>query len=102
MALLGRQIWCLVNNKDTLCYKLLSSKYFPDGDPLHPKNVYEPSFAWSSLCAVAKESVVGFGWQIGNRRNVQIREQHWGFEGLSWEALSNVSNSDGLIVVHYL
>lgn len=28
VALLGCQIWCLINNKETLCYKVLSSKYF--------------------------------------------------------------------------
>lgn len=31
IALLGRQVWWLINNKDTLCYRVLSSKYFSDG-----------------------------------------------------------------------
>ncbi|KAA3472879.1 reverse transcriptase [Gossypium australe] len=44
VALLGRQVWRLLNYKDTLCYKVLSSKYFPNGDVFHPKKVDRPSF----------------------------------------------------------
>lgn len=32
LALLGHQVWRLLTNKDTLCFKVLCSKYFPDGD----------------------------------------------------------------------
>lgn len=37
LALLGRQLWRLVNNKNTLCYKVISMKYFPSRDPFDSK-----------------------------------------------------------------
>lgn len=62
VALLGRQVWRFINNKETLCYKVFSAKYFVNGDFFSYK---------------------GFGWQIGNGRNVLLRNHRWGFEGLS-------------------
>lgn len=37
IAMLGRQVWRLVNHKDSLCFKVLSAKYFPDGNIFHLK-----------------------------------------------------------------
>ncbi|KAA3483823.1 non-ltr retroelement reverse transcriptase [Gossypium australe] len=49
VALLGRQVWRLIECKDTLCYKVLSAKYFPNGDIFHPKKIDKPSFTWQSI-----------------------------------------------------
>lgn len=82
LAILGRQIWRLINNKDTLCFKVPSSKYFPGGDPLNSKAVDKPSFTWTSLKIAAGALADGFGWQVGNGRDIRIKEVNWGFEGL--------------------
>lgn len=82
LALLGRQIWRLVNHKDTLCYSVLSSKYFPDGNPFNPKVVDKPSVAWTSLSATVVALADGFGWQVGDGWSIRIKEFNWGFEGL--------------------
>lgn len=44
IALLGRQVWQLINHKDTLCYRVFSFKYFHEGDPFRSKRVDKPSF----------------------------------------------------------
>lgn len=62
IALLGRQLWRLVNNKETLCYHALSSKYFSDGDPFYPKSVDKPSYIWSRLCSAVSALRIGIGW----------------------------------------
>ncbi|GMI69774.1 hypothetical protein HRI_000646700 [Hibiscus trionum] len=46
LALLGKQIWRLMVNKNSLCFKVLSTKYFPDGDVLNAKPHDKPSFMW--------------------------------------------------------
>lgn len=66
LALLGHQVWRLINNRDTLCYKVFSFKYFPDGNLFHLKRVDKPLFAWTSLTIAIEELEDGFGWQIGN------------------------------------
>ncbi|KAK5792849.1 hypothetical protein PVK06_033975 [Gossypium arboreum] len=37
LALLGRQAWRLINFNGTLCFKMWSAKYFPEGDVFKPK-----------------------------------------------------------------
>lgn len=64
IPLLGRHLRRLVNNKNTLYYHVLSSKYFPNGDSFCPKNVNKPSYVWSSMCMVASALRNGFGRQV--------------------------------------
>ncbi|KAG8488392.1 hypothetical protein CXB51_016552 [Gossypium anomalum] len=42
LALLGRQVWRLITCKETLCYNVLRSKYFPNGNIFTPKNLISP------------------------------------------------------------
>lgn len=72
-ALLGRQVWRLFHNKDTICYRVLSSKYFLEGDVFHPKNVDKPSYVWTSIRAAADMLKDGFGWQIGNGDKIKTQ-----------------------------
>ncbi|KAH1064048.1 hypothetical protein J1N35_029035 [Gossypium stocksii] len=73
LSLLGRQVWRLLNCKDTLCYKLLSSKYFPEGDIFHPKRLDKYSFTWLRILEAAKALKDSFGWQDGNSDCINIR-----------------------------
>ncbi|KAG4211529.1 hypothetical protein ERO13_A02G109702v2, partial [Gossypium hirsutum] len=77
VALLGRQVWRLINCRDTLCYKVLSAKYFSNGDVFQPKSMDKPSFAWQSIAKVAKVMYEGFGWTIGNGKSIKIWDDNW-------------------------
>ncbi|KAA3473209.1 reverse transcriptase [Gossypium australe] len=70
--LLGRQAWRLIHCKDTLCYKVLSAKYFLNGDIFHPKSIDKPSFSWQSISKAACMLSEGFGWSVGNGRSIDI------------------------------
>ncbi|KAA3466831.1 reverse transcriptase [Gossypium australe] len=78
IALLGRQVWRLLTCKETLCYEVLSAKYFPNGYIFHPKNVDKPSFTWLSISKAAEKLKEGFGWTVGNGRSINIRRDCWG------------------------
>ncbi|KAK5843320.1 hypothetical protein PVK06_005773 [Gossypium arboreum] len=93
LALLGRQVWKLINNKDFLCFKVLSSKYLPDGNIFHAKKVDKASFTWSSIAAAAKALKDCFGWQIRNGNKINIRVENWGMKGPNGDVIrSNILN----------
>ncbi|KAL1062147.1 hypothetical protein V6Z11_D13G062700 [Gossypium hirsutum] len=71
IVLLGRQVWRLINNKDTLCYCVLCSKYFSDGDVLPLRRILH----------VVKALKTRFGWQIGDGMTARFKVDIWGFEG---------------------
>lgn len=102
VALLGRQIWCLVNNKDTLCFTVLSAKYFPSGDPFVSRQANKPSSVWSSFVEAAKALGCGFGWQVGNGKSIELRKHNWGFEGLGGNYFVEDATFDHLHVVRDL
>ncbi|XP_017617722.1 uncharacterized mitochondrial protein AtMg00310-like [Gossypium arboreum] len=93
LALLGRQVWRLLNNTYSLCFKVLSSKYFPNGNIFHAKNVDKASFTWSSIAAAVEVFKDGFGWQVGNGEKINIWADNWGMEGHNRDVvISNTLN----------
>lgn len=80
VALLGRQLWRLINDRETLCFKVLSPKYFPNGEVLNPKNVDKPSYDWTSLRSVAMKLEEGFVQQVGDGKTVRIHTHRWGLK----------------------
>ncbi|KAG8483709.1 hypothetical protein CXB51_022474 [Gossypium anomalum] len=93
LALLGRQVWRLLKFRDTLCFKVLSAKYFLDGDVFQLKRCNRPSFTWSSVAKAATKLKDGFIWKIGNGSLIDIWWDQWGIEGLN-------GNSDRIIELY--
>ncbi|KAK5820003.1 hypothetical protein PVK06_025044 [Gossypium arboreum] len=94
IALLGNQVWRFVNNKDFLCFKVLSSKYFPEGNIFKAKCMNKPSFTWSSIVVAVEKLKNGFGWQVGNGDCINIQVDNWGMKNLNGGTFnSNMINS---------
>ncbi|KAH1056918.1 hypothetical protein J1N35_034983 [Gossypium stocksii] len=83
LALLGRQVWRLVNFKYTLCFKVFSVKYFSEGDVFRSKRCVNPSFTWMSITKVVVELKYGYMWQVGDGSTINICWDQWGIEGLN-------------------
>ncbi|XP_017644614.1 uncharacterized protein LOC108485304 [Gossypium arboreum] len=87
MALLGRQVWRLISCKDTLCFRVLSAKYFPDRDVFHPKHIDKPTFTWQSIAKAARFLYEGSSWNVGRGSKIDIWHDNWGFEGISSDSI---------------
>lgn len=92
-------MWWLINHKNTLCYHVLSSKYFLNGDVFHPKAVDEPFYSWTSILYAVKALESSFGWQISDGMKERFGFDRWGFKGLDGNYLraSLNGNRDGLV-----
>lgn len=78
LALLAKQVWRLLCFNDSLCFKVLSSKYFPHGNVLEARHGDRPSFIWSGIFKAKEAIKEGFHWRIGTNSNVRMFQDKWG------------------------
>ena len=72
-ALLARQSWRLLQYPDSLCARVLKSKYFPNGNLLGTVFASDASPSWKGIefgLELLKEGLI---WRVGNGKNIQIQ-----------------------------
>ncbi|KAL4295344.1 hypothetical protein GQ457_12G013630 [Hibiscus cannabinus] len=77
-ALLGKQVWKLITCRDSLCFKVLSVKYFPSGNVLEAVPKDHSSFVWTSILRAKDKLKEGFHWRTGIDSSIAMRNQVWG------------------------
>ncbi|KAL4348523.1 hypothetical protein GQ457_17G007670 [Hibiscus cannabinus] len=95
IALLGKQVWKLYTCRDSLCFKVLSAKYFTDGNIMNAGPKDKCSFVWRSILKAKEELKAGFHWRIGVDSEVAMFQQKWGGDipiTLEGNHLDNYSN----------
>ena len=71
-ALLARQAWRLIQNPDSLCARVLKTRYFPHGNMLDTVFAANPSPVWKGVefgLELLKKGIIS---RIGNGRNELI------------------------------
>lgn len=71
-ALLARQGWRLIQNLDSLCARVLKSKYYPNGDLLDTVFASDASPAWRGIEFGLQVLKKGLIWRVGNGKRIQI------------------------------
>jgi len=76
-AMLAKQVWRLLQAPDSLVYRLLKSKYFPDSSIMTADLGANPSFTWRSLHGVRWVIEMGSRWLVGNGESIKAWESRW-------------------------
>uniref|UniRef100_A0A7N2MEU3 Reverse transcriptase zinc-binding domain-containing protein n=1 Tax=Quercus lobata TaxID=97700 RepID=A0A7N2MEU3_QUELO len=75
--LLGKQVWRLYHEKDTLLYKIFKSKYFPNGNIFDIEINPRCSFAWKSILQARDVICKGVRWRLGDGSSINIWNHRW-------------------------
>ena len=67
----------LAKNQDSLFYKVLKSKYFPNGSFFDAPDHHNGSYAWQSILGARHIIQRGTRWRIGNCEKAKIWQSKW-------------------------
>lgn len=77
LALLGKQLWRMIINKNSLLARIYKSRYFKNTDPLNAKLGSRPLYAWRSIHAAQKLIQAGARVIIGNGKGTKLWQERW-------------------------
>jgi hypothetical protein len=66
LAMVGKQVWRLINVPESLCAQVMRSKYYLDGDILKAGPKAGSSLTWQSILACVTTFKQGYVWRFGN------------------------------------
>ncbi|XP_074271735.1 uncharacterized protein LOC141595669 [Silene latifolia] len=77
LALIGKQVWRLVTEPDSLWARIMSAKYYPGGDVMSACLGSNPSYTWRGI--VEARNALGNGWRrrIGNGLTTRVWLDSW-------------------------
>ncbi|XP_038996815.1 uncharacterized mitochondrial protein AtMg00310-like [Hibiscus syriacus] len=84
-VLLGNQIWRLIQDDNSLAFKVLKAKYFPNTSFFEAKIGERHSYAWASIVKAKEALRDGFFWRVGIDSNASMFKDKWGdSKPISW------------------
>ena len=75
-AMLAKQVWQLVHDKESLFYWVFKAKFFLSGD-IFSAQVKLGSYAWRSILKARYLIAEGARYRVGNGQTVQIYQDYW-------------------------
>ena len=77
LAMLAKQCWRLLQNPDSLCARVLSAKYYPDGNILNAGPKKGSSYTWQSIVSGIQTFKRGCIWRVGTGSKINIWRDPW-------------------------
>ena len=75
--MLGKQVWHLFHVRNSLVFKVLSTKYFLSGNIFDAELSPRCSFAWRSIMQARDGVLKGARWRVSDGVNIQIWQHRW-------------------------
>ena len=77
LAMLAKQGWRLLHEKESLVFRCFKAKYFPRGSFLEATDVPNSSFVWKSLLAAQHVLKKGCCWRVGDGSSIRVLHDKW-------------------------
>ena len=75
-AMLAKQVWRLLENKNSMFHRFFKEIFFPNGNIFTAKEG-SGSFAWKSILIGREVIKKGAIWRVGNGENILIYQDRW-------------------------
>ena len=76
-ALLANQAWRLLQNKNSLLYRVFKPKFFPNCSFIEASNAQASSYAWGSILKGREVLKKGMRWRVGDGSSISIWSDPW-------------------------
>ncbi|OMO54692.1 reverse transcriptase [Corchorus capsularis] len=96
LSLLAKQCWRLVQNSDSLCFRLMKAKYFRGSNFMAARQGRNPSFLWRSLLAGRAVLAEGCRWRVGDGASIRVFVDKWINSPPSYKPMSQYVEDENL------
>ena len=76
-ALLVKQTWRLLHNKNSLFYRVFKANFFPNCTIMEAKEGHGGSYAWKGILKGRKVIQRGAKWRVGNGNSIKLWGDKW-------------------------
>ena len=67
----------MVNNPESLCYRVFKVRFFPNCSILVAKDSFIGSYAWESIISTRDVIRRRMVWRVGDGQLIRIKEDRW-------------------------